>query len=82
MHFKLFASERDEKTKVKMNQPVYLGMSILGIRKMLMYKFSYDYVKLKYEDKAKLSTTLKMMLENGLIHLTIKRMTKDHFQQV
>ena len=45
-----------------------------------MYKFSYDYVKLKYEDKAKLSTTLKMMLENGLIHLTIKRMTKDHFQ--
>ena len=27
-----------KKTKVKMNKPVYLGMSILGIRKMLIYK--------------------------------------------
>ena len=30
-------------------------MSILDISKMLMYKFSYDFVKPKYEDKAKLS---------------------------
>ena len=31
-----------KKTKVKMNKPVYLGMSILDISKMLMYKFWYD----------------------------------------
>ena len=43
-----------KKTKVKMNKPVYLGMSILDISKTLMYEVSYDYVKPKYKDKAKL----------------------------
>ena len=28
-----------KKTKVKMNKPVYLGMSILDISKALMYEF-------------------------------------------
>ena len=43
-----------KKTKVKMNRPIYPGMSILDISKTLMYEFWYDYVKPKYEDKAKL----------------------------
>ena len=43
-----------KKAKVKMNKPVYLGMSILGISKTLMYEFWYDYVKPKYNDKEKL----------------------------
>ena len=43
-----------KKTKVKMNKPVYLGMSILDISKTLMYEFWYGYVKPKYKDKAKL----------------------------
>ena len=38
-----------KKTKVKMNKPVYLGMSILDISKTLMYEFWYDYVKPKYQ---------------------------------
>ena len=37
-----------EKTKVKMNKPIYLGMSILDISKTLMHEFSYDYNKPKY----------------------------------
>ena len=41
-----------KKTKVKMNKLVYLGMSILGITKTLMYEFWYDYIKLKYGEKA------------------------------
>ena len=43
-----------KKTKVKMNKPVYLGMSILDISKTLMYEFRYHYVKPKYKGKAKL----------------------------
>ena len=42
------------KTKVKMNKPIYLGLSILDISKILMYEFWYDYVKLKYKNKVKL----------------------------
>ena len=43
-----------KKTKVKMNKPVYLGMSILDISKMLMYEFWYDYIKPEYRDRVKL----------------------------
>ena len=43
-----------KKTKVKMNKSIYLDMSILDIRKMLMYESWFDYVKPKYKDKVKL----------------------------
>ena len=43
-----------KKTKVKMDKPVYLGMSILDISKTLMYKFWYDYLKPKYNNKVRL----------------------------
>ena len=43
-----------KKTKVKMNKPVYLGLSILEISKTLMYEFWYDYIKPKYGDTVKL----------------------------
>ena len=36
-----------------MNKPVHLGMQILDISKILMYEFWYDYIKPKYQDKAK-----------------------------
>ena len=50
----LLVVEMKKKTKLKMNKPVYLGMSILDISKMLMYKCWYDYIRSKYEDRAKL----------------------------
>ena len=37
-----------------MNKPVYLGLSILELSKILMYEFWYNYVKLKYGEKPKL----------------------------
>ena len=43
-----------KKTKVKMNKPIYLGLSILEISKTLMYEFWYDYMKKKYNDNVKL----------------------------
>ena len=41
------------KTKVKMNKPMYLGLPILGISKLLIYEFWYDYMKPKYGDNIK-----------------------------
>ena len=43
-----------KKARVKMNKPVYLGMSILDISKSLIYEFWYNYLRPKYNDKAKL----------------------------
>ena len=42
------------KTKVKMNKPIYLGLSILEISKLLEYEFWYDYMKSKYGNNVKL----------------------------
>ena len=46
-----------KKTKIKMSKPIYLGLSILEIRKTLMYKLWYDYMKPKYGNKVKFCYT-------------------------
>ena len=58
-----------KKTKVKMNKPVYLGMSILDISKTLMYEFWYDYIKPKFGDRAKLCY---MDTDNFVIYIKLK----------
>ena len=37
-----------------MSKPIYLGLSILKISKLLMYEFWYDYMKPNYSDNVKL----------------------------
>ena len=63
-----------KKAKVKMNKPIYLGMSILDITKTLMYEFWYDYIKPKYQDKAKLCY---MDTESFIIHIKTEHFYKD-----
>ena len=46
-----------EKTEVKINKTIYLGMLILDISKTLMYEFWYFYIKPKYGDRVKLCYT-------------------------
>ena len=64
-----------KKAKVKMNKPVYLGMSILDISKTLMYEFWYDYIKPKYKNKAKLCY---MDTDSFAIHI----FTEDFFDDI
>ena len=40
--------------QILVNKPVYLGLSILELSKILMYEFWYYYVKSKYGENAKL----------------------------
>ena len=63
-----------KKTKVIMNKPVYIGMSVWDISKTLMYKFWYDYIKPKYEDKAKLCY---MDTDSFVIHIITEDLYKD-----
>ena len=64
-----------KKTKIKMNKPAYLGMSLLDKSKTLMYEFWYDYVKPKYKDKAKLCY---MDSDNFVINI----FTEDFFEDI
>ena len=43
-----------KKTNVKISKPIYLGLSILEISKILMYEFWNDYMKPKYNDNVRL----------------------------
>ena len=54
MVFRKFISGRNGKKKLKMNEPVYLGLSIPEISKTLMYELLYDHIKAKYQNNAKL----------------------------
>ena len=62
------------KVKVKMNKPVYLGLSILDISKITMYEFCYDYVKIKYQDKARLCY---MDTDSFVVNIKTKDFYKD-----
>ena len=90
MVFKKPISKRNEnKTKVKMNKPVYLRLSILEISKTLMYEFWCDFIKPKYQDNVKFYMdtykqkifvrTLQMMLKKGLMHQIMS--ATDHYLQ-
>ena len=46
-----------KKTSLTMNKPVYLGMCILELSKIIMFDFHYKYIKPKYGNKAKLLFT-------------------------
>ena len=64
-----------KKVKVKMDKPVYLGLSILGISKILMYEIWYDYMKRKYGDNVKLCY---MDTDSFIMHIK----TKDFFEDI
>ena len=63
-----------KKTKVKMNKPIYLGLSILEINKILMYEFWYDYMKPKYNDNVRLCY---MDTDSFVMHIKTNNFYKD-----
>ena len=63
-----------KKTKVKINKPIYLGLSILEISKILMYEFWYDYLKPKYNNDVKLCN---MDTDSFVMHIKTNDFYKD-----
>ena len=64
-----------KKVKVRMNKPIYLGMSILDIGKITMYEFWYDYIKSKYGKRVNLCYT-----DTGSVIINVK--TKDFYKDI
>ena len=58
-----------QETKIKINEPVYLGLSLLEISKTLMYEFWYHYIKPKYQCNTKLCY---IDTESFIIHIKLK----------
>ena len=42
------------KVALKLNKPAYIGTCILDLSKVVMYKFHYDYIKNRDDNKSKL----------------------------
>ena len=64
-----------KKTEVKINEPVYLGFSILEISKTLMYDFWHDYIKPEYQSDAKLCY---MDTDSFILHIR----TEDFYEDI
>ena len=70
-----------KKIKVKMNKPVYLGLSILEIIKTLMYEFWYDYIKPKYQWNC-LQNNAKLCYMDNDSFIIINIKTEDFYKDI
>ena len=71
------------KTKTYYNKPIYLGMAILDLSKLILYDFHYGYIKKKYGEKARLLFTdtdsLTCEIETEDFYKDITPDVKTHF---
>lgn len=69
------------KVKIIMNKPVYQGQAIIGISKLIMYKFHYDYMKPKYYQQGQGDVTdIKLWYidtDNFAYHIKMNDFYKD-----
>ena len=79
--FKIFNEDltaiQMKKTKLLLNKPIYVGLSILDLSKILMYDFHYSYIKNKYGQQAKLLFT---DTDSLCYEITTEDIYKDMFQ--
>ena len=72
-----------KKTSLTMNKPVYLGMCILDLSKIIMFDFHYKYIKPKYGKQAKLLFTdtdsFLYEIQTEDFYKDISRDVKDRF---
>ena len=68
-----------KKTQVIMNKLVYLGLSILDISKAEMCEFWYDYLKPKYNDKAKMCY---IDTDSFIVHIKTEDIYKDILEDI
>ena len=82
-YYKIFyvksISNRNGKTQMSMNKPVYLGLSILDLSKTVMYELWYNYLKQKYGGNVKLCC---MDINSFIVHVKTDDIYKDNTKDV
>ena len=66
---------KKKKTSVRMNRPIYLGLAILSLSKVLIYEYWYDEMKPKYGDRIRLCY---MDTDSFVMHIK----TKDCYEDI
>ena len=84
MDLRVFLAIEKKEIKVKINNPAYLGLSILEISKKLIYDFCYDHIKPKYQsDVTKLcykdTVTLLFVLKPKIFMKILQILLKKNF---
>ena len=69
----LLATEM-KKISVKMNKPIYLGLAILSLSKILMCDYWYNEMKPKYKDRIRLCY---MDTDSFIMHIKTENFYKD-----
>ena len=72
-------AKKMNKRNVTTNKQVYLGLSIIAINKIMMYKHWHDYAKREYGDKAKICHT---HLDSFIIHIKYEFVYADLAEDV
>ena len=67
------------KAKTLLNKPVYLGLSVLELNKILTCEFGYDYLKPKYGEEA---TFCYMDIDSFIIYMKTDDIYKDIVEDV
>ena len=66
-----------KKSEIFMNKPIYLGLSILDLSKILRYEFWYDHVKPKYGEKSNMDTgSFVVYIKQRIFIKTLQKMLK------
>ena len=78
-----------KKIKLKLNNPVYLGLSIIETSKTLMYEFWYNYIKPKYQKKMQncviwileaLLFILKLKIFRKILQIMLKKYDASNYE--